>query len=64
MATTQENEMPKILKEKMFGNLKLVVYEKDEEKYGYEIFVESGEMLDFGYAESVEKAEEFMQNFD
>ena len=56
--------MPKILKEKMFGNLKLVVYEKDEEKYGYEIFVESGEMLDFGYAESVEKAEEFMQNFD
>lgn len=56
--------MPNIVLTKMFGTFKLVVYEQQDGKYGYEIFVESGEMLDFGYADSIEAAEEFMKNLE
>lgn len=54
----------KILREKMFGDLRLVIYDKHEGKYGYEIFVKTGEMLDFGYTDTPEAAEDFMKNLE
>jgi hypothetical protein len=54
----------KVQYEKTFGKFVLRLYEKENDKHGYDVLSKDGDMIDFGYVDEPKQAEDFMDNFE